>query len=177
VLRRARIRNSEPHHDGFTLIELLVVVVIVGVVAAALTLSIGAAGGERQLAHQAEQAQALIGYACEQAELTGRTIGLSFDTDGYRFSELERTDWMPMRTTELRERSWLGGTSSKLTRDDHAVQITAAYPDKPQLVCFSSGELTAFRLELALADLPVVYRLDGQPDGDVKITAVNTRAR
>ena len=177
MLRRARIRISDRHHDGFTLIELLVVVVIVGVIAAALTLSIGAAGGERQLAHQAEQAQALIGYACEQAELTGRTIGLSFNTNGYRFSELERDDWMPMRTNELRERAWLGGTSSKLTHDDHAVQVAATYPDKPQLACFSSGELTAFRLELALADLPVIYRLDGQADGDVKITKVNTRAR
>jgi general secretion pathway protein H len=179
VLLRARIPISEPQspHDGFTLIELLVVVVIVAVIAAALTLSIAGAGGERQLAHQAEQTQALISYACEQAELTGRTIGLSFNTDGYRFSQLESTDWMPMRATELRERSWLGGTSSKLTRDDHAVQIASAYPDKPQLACFSSGELTAFRLELALADLPVIYRLDGQSDGDVKITKVNTRAR
>jgi general secretion pathway protein H len=177
VLHRTRIRNPDPHDDGFTLIELLVVVVIIAVIAAALTLSIRGVGGERQLAHQAEQTQALIGYACEQAELTGRTIGLSFNTDGYRFSELESTDWMPMRTSELRERAWLGGTSSKLSRDDHVVQIASAYPDKPQLVCFSSGELTAFRLELALADLPVVYRLDGQPDGDVKITAVNTRAR
>ena len=164
-------------HGGFTLIELLVVVVIVAVIASALTLSIAGTGGERQLAHQAEQTQALIGYACEQAELTGRNIGLSFNVNGYRFSQLERADWMPIRTSELRERPWLDGTSSKLSRDDHAVEIASAYPDKPQLVCFSSGELTPFRLQLALSDLPVVYRLDGQPDGDVKITAVDTHAR
>lgn len=169
--------NPRSRPVGFTLIELLVVVVIVAVIASALTLSIAGAGGERQLAHQAEQAQALIGYACEQAELTSRNIGLSFNADGYRFSQLDRADWMPMRSSELRERPWLDGTSSKLSRDDHAVEIASAYPDKPQLVCFSSGELTPFRLELALSDLPVVYRLDGQPDGDVKITAVDTRAR
>ncbi len=164
-------------YGGFTLIELLVVVVIAAVIAGALTLSIGGSGGERQLAHQAERAQALIGYACEQAELTGRTIGLNFAINGMRFSQLDSDDWVTIRASELRERSWLDGTSSKLTSDDHQVQITSAYPDKPQLVCFSSGELTPFRLELALADLPIIYRLDGQPDGDVTITTVNTRAR
>jgi general secretion pathway protein H len=168
--------HPSSRHGGFTLIELLVVVVIAAVIAGALTLSIGGAGGERQLAHQAEQAQALIGYACEQAELTGRNIGLNFATKGLRFSQLESDDWVTIRTSELRERSWLDGMSSKLTSDDHQVQIASVYPDKPQLVCFSSGELTPFRLELALADLPIIYRLDGQPDGDVKITTVNTRA-
>ena len=96
---RTRIVHTASRNGGFTLIELLVVVVIIAVIAAALTLSIGGAAGERQLAHQAEQSQALIGYACEQAELTGRTIGLSFNTDGYRFSQLERDDWTPMRTS------------------------------------------------------------------------------
>jgi general secretion pathway protein H len=177
VFRRIRPMHLSSRHGGFTLIELLVVVVIVAVIAGALTLSIGGAGGERQLAHQAEQAQALIGYACEQAELTGRNIGLSFATDGMRFSQLESDDWVTIRSSELRQRSWLDGTSSKLTSDDHQVQIASVYPDKPQLVCFSSGELTPFRLELTLADLPIIYRLDGQPDGDVKITTVNTRAR
>jgi general secretion pathway protein H len=177
VLRRFNTMYSSSRFAGFTLIELLVVVVIAAVIAGALTLSIGGAGGERQLSRQAEQAQALIGYACEQAELTGRNIGLSFATDGMRFSQLESADWVAIRSTELRQRSWLDGMSSKLTSDDHQVQIAAAYPDKPQLVCFSSGELTPFRLELALADLPIIYRLDGQPDGDVKITTVNTRAR
>jgi general secretion pathway protein H len=177
VPRRIRPMHPSSRHGGFTLIELLVVVVIVAVIACALTLSIGSAGGERQLAHQAEQTQALIGYACEQAELTGRNIGLNFATDGMRFSQLESDDWVTIRSSELRQRPWLGGTSSKLTSDDHQVQIASVYPDKPQLVCFSSGELTPFRLELALADLPIIYRLDGQPDGDVKITTVNTRAR
>jgi general secretion pathway protein H len=171
------VLDAPSRQGGFTLIELLVVVVIVAVIAAALTLSIGGVGGERQLAHQAEQAQALIGYACEQAELTGRNIGLSLKVNGYGFSQLDSADWMPLRTSELRDRSWLSGTSSKLSHDGHLMQIASEYPEKPQLVCFSSGELTPFRLELALADLPIVYRLDGQPDGDVKISTVDMRAR
>ena len=77
-------------HRGFTLIEILVVVVILAVVAGAVTFAVGGIGGERQLAHQAEQTQALIGYACEQAELTGHSIGVGVSTQGYRFSQLDR---------------------------------------------------------------------------------------
>ena len=130
---------------GFTLIEILVVVVILAVLAGALTLAMNGVGGERRLAAQSEQVQALLGYACEQAELTDRSIGLSFKTNGYRFSNLDRGNWIPFGPGELRLRSWLEGTSALLTRDGRIVQIAGDFPEKPQLVCFSSGEMTPFR--------------------------------
>ncbi|MEP6483471.1 MAG: type II secretion system minor pseudopilin GspH [Rudaea sp.] len=170
---RFPIRGSR----GFTLIELLVVVVIVAVMAGALTLAIGGVGGERKLAYQAEQTQALIRYACEQAELTGRSIGLSLKRDGYRFSQFERQDWVAFGPGELRARNWLDTTNAFLSRDGRRVTIAPDYPEKPQLVCFSSGELTPFVLDMTLSDLPIRYRLDGQPDGDIKIASIDDRAR
>jgi general secretion pathway protein H len=162
---------------GFTLIEILVVVVILAVVAGALTLATGGVGGQRQLAHEAEQARALFGYACEQAERSGRDIGISLDTRGYRFSIAEKTQWVPSQADELRPRVWLDSTDARLSRDGQALQIAADAPDKPQLVCFSSGELTPFRLELGLADLPQHYRLDGEADGEIKLAAIDQRRR
>lgn len=162
---------------GFTLIEILVVVVILAVLAAAVTLAVGAVGGERQLAREAEQVRALLGYACEQAELGGRDVGISLDTGGYRFSIANRDDWLPAQAGELRARAWLAGTAPMLTRDGRTVAVNERMPEKPQLVCFSSGELTPFRLDLALADLPRHYRLDGQPDGDIKLSAVEAGVR
>ena len=170
------IANPRASH-GFTLIEILVVVVILGVLAAALTLAVGVGGGERQLARQAEQTQALVGYACEQAELTGREIGVSLNSFGYRFSHLERDDWQAFRDGELRPRAWIANTGATLSRDGHDVEIAAQFPDKPQLLCFSSGELTPFTLDLGLPDLAQHYRLDGQPDGTVVLAAVNPHAR
>ena len=169
--------STIPPMRGFTLIEILVVVVILGVLAAALTLAVGVGGGERQLARQAEQVQALVGYACEQAELTGREIGLSINTSGYRFSHLERDDWQAFRDGELRPRVWIANTGATLSRDGHAVEITTSFPDKPQLLCFSSGELTPFGLDMGLPDLVQRYRLDGQPDGTVVLAALNPHAR
>jgi general secretion pathway protein H len=162
---------------GFTLIELLVVVVILAVLAGALTLAMGGLGGERQLEQQARRTQALIGYACEQAELVGRDIGVSVDTHGYRFSRRNGAAWLPVESDELRAREWLAGTQAALSSDGHAIVVGDDFPEKPQLVCFSSGELTPFRLELRLTDLAQGWQLDGAPDGGLKIAEVNIRAR
>lgn len=163
--------------SGFTLIEILVVVVILGVLAAALTLAVGVGGGERQLERQAEQVRALLGYACEHAELSGREIGVSMNTSGYRFSRLERDVWMAFRDGELRPRAWLANSSATLSRDGQRVEIALQFPEKPQLLCFSSGELTAFELEFRLPENSARYRLDGRPDGAVTLAVVNARGR
>lgn len=124
---------------GFSLIEILVVTVILAVVAATVTLAVAGAGGERQLARDAERIGALVNYACEQAELSGRDIGLSIDRDGYSFSRGDHADWVPLRDGELRPRKWSVNASATLTRDGNRVDIGEGFPEKPQLVCFSSG--------------------------------------
>lgn len=164
--------------SGFTLIELLVVVVIVAVLAAALTLSIGSVGGARQLEHEAERLQALLSHACEQAEISGREIGLSFANDGYAFSRFEGDSWQPLKlgNEALRRRHWNGITLS-LQRNGTRVSVLKDLPDKPQLVCFSSGEITPFQLDLILGELDMRYRLSGQPDGTLTLAKVNGRVR
>jgi general secretion pathway protein H len=162
---------------GFTLIEILVVVVILAVLAATVSLAISGAGGERQLLHEAERAQALITYACERAELTGRAIGLSFDDEGYRFSQFEHDMWKPYRVDELRAREWPVNVSALITRDGRKVDVGKDFPTTPQLLCYASGELTPFRADLVLPDLARYYRLDGQLDGHVTLAVVDIRAK
>ena len=162
---------------GFSLIEILVVTVILAVVAATVTLAVAGAGGERQLARDADRIGALVGYACEQAELSGRDIGLSFNHGGYSFSRSDHADWLPLRDGELRPRKWSVSADVALTRDGNRVDVGDEFPDKPQLVCFSSGELTAFRLELALPDAAARFRVEASPDGEVTSSSVDSRAR
>jgi general secretion pathway protein H len=153
---------------GFTLIEILVVVVILAILAAAVSIAIAGSGGERQLERESERLEALIGFACEHAELGGRPIGLTFRPDGYFFSEPDQEIWLPIKAGELRDRRWSAAFAPTLSRDGVRVELTAETPVQPHAVCYASGELTPFRLELATADLPYRWRLDGEPDGTLK---------
>jgi general secretion pathway protein H len=158
--------------SGFTLIELLVVVVIIGVLAAALVISIGGSS-ERELANASDRFQALVGQACSQAELSGREIGISIAADGYVFSRLDRDAWHAFgREGELRARNWPSGLHVQLTRAGRALELSVPGRDSPQLVCFSSGELTPFDVTLALGDAPTRYRIEGADDGVVKVERV-----
>lgn len=159
---------GERGQNGFTLIELLVVVVIIGVLAAALVISIGGSS-ERELSNASDRFQALVGHACNQAELSGREIGVSITADGYTFSRLDRDEWRAFgQDGELRARSWPRGLHVELTRAGRPLQLPIAGRDSPQVVCFSSGELTPFDVTLALGDAPARYRIEGADDGVVK---------
>lgn len=159
-----RISRSRPR-GGFTLIELLVVVAIVGVLALALTLSV-ANSSERRLEAAAERFSALVGHACEQSELRGREIGIAIAPDGYAFLRLDRDGWQSLAGDDaLRARSWPQGTRLALAREGRPLQLSGSEGEQtPQLVCFASGELTPFALDLALGDSRAHYRVETQGD-------------
>ncbi len=167
----ARVAAGSPpaRGGGFTLIEVLVVVVILAVLAAAVSLALAGGGGERQLEREAQRLSALVAYACEQAELTGHSVGLSFARGGYVFSERAREEWRPYADGELRQRRWMAGLSAELSREGVPLRLEDNLPARPQLACFPSGELTPFRLELALAGRGAGWRLHGEPDGALSL--------
>jgi general secretion pathway protein H len=156
-----------PATRGFTLIELLVVLVIIGVLAAALVISVGGTS-ERQLANASERFQALVGHACSEAQLSGREIGVTVAADGYAFHRLDGSEWQAFAADgELRARHWPEGMQVVLQREGRPMELATPEHDAPQLVCFSSGELTPFALTLALGDATPGYRLQGQDGGSV----------
>lgn len=177
-------RRFRPHSGGsptatmaaFSLIEVLVVLVIVSVLALAVSISIASAGGERQLTREAERLQALIEHACRQAELGGREIGLRIGSQGYAFAMLGFQGWMlAERKDELRPHDWVAGLRLELLRDGRPVDLLDNAAESPQLVCFSSGELTPFLLRMELGDVGMRYELRGDVQGSVALKRVEVR--
>lgn len=167
----ARVRRvSTRRSRGFTLVEVLVVLVIVAVLALALVLSVGASG-ERTLEDAAGRFQALLGHACEEAQLGGRTIGARVGPDGYAFSRLDGDAWRAFGGgDELRPRTWPASVQLELARDGRALALAGSDPDQatsdaPELACFASGELTPFELTLALPGVSARYLVRGSADG------------
>ena len=147
--------------------------VIVAALALAVTISIATAGGERQLTRESERLQALIQYACTQAELTGREIGVRVSEQGYAFTLLGFDGWIAdPQKNELRPRSWVTGLGVELYRDGRQLRLAQNDADAPQIVCFSSGELSPFLMRMQLGDVARRYEVRGEADGRIRVDAV-----
>lgn len=139
---------------GFTLIEILVVVVIIGVIAAGVVLSVSLTGRDRDLERESKRLSALFDYTREQAELQSREYGVMFKDDGYEFLtyDVRRAAWRSITDDDaLEPRKLPDGLGVKLTVEARPVVLTrpADAKDKtPQVMIFSNGDLTNFTATL-----------------------------
>ena len=79
---------------GFTLVELMMTLVVIGLAAGAVVLSMPdprPAAGEA-----AERFAARLVRAREEAILTNRLVSASTDADGYAFAGFNGADWIPL---------------------------------------------------------------------------------
>jgi type II secretion system protein H len=149
----------------------LVVLVIVGVVVAALTLSIGGSG-VRELENAARRSQVLIELACERATATGRDIGFVALPQGLRFGYYLPEGWQPLRDDpgdELRARPWGEGVEVLALRDGEPLEPIDELPDQPPFACLASGELTPMRFEFTRAGVAGGWTLEGRIDGQLTL--------
>ena len=111
---------------GFTLIEIMIVVVIIGVISAAVLLSVNLTGRDQDLEKESERLLTLVNYAREQAELQTREYGIIFHDDGYRFVayDVRRGLWRDIYEDEiLRLRKLPDGLDVKLIVDARPVVL------------------------------------------------------
>jgi general secretion pathway protein H len=139
---------------GFTLIELLVVVAIIGVVSAAIMLSVNVTGRDRDLERESDRLFTLVNYAREQAELQTREYGVLFQEDGYEFLvyDAQLGQWRDVFEDDaLIARKLPSGLGVKLVVETRPVVLRRpvdAHDKAPQLMIYSDGDLTQFAVTL-----------------------------
>jgi general secretion pathway protein H len=166
---------------GFTLIEMLVVVVIIGVLATGLYLSLGDTGRDRALEQERDRLTALIAYVREQGELQTLEYGLRLTPNGYRFSVYDNRNntWMPENLDDiLRPRTLPAGLSFTLVLEGRAVvldppdtrQLGSDTPDvSPQIMLFSNGDLNSFELTIRRAAANRSVTLRSTESGKIEV--------
>ena len=65
-----------------------------------------------------------------------------------------------------------GGAVRARREDDEELNLPDEAPTKPPFACLSSGELTPLRWEFRRSDVGETWRLEGQFDGTLTLTAV-----
>ncbi|MFM5439808.1 GspH family T2SS minor pseudopilin variant ExeH [Aeromonas enteropelogenes] len=150
--------------SGFTLLEVLLVAMLMGLVATAVTLSMGGARGDRELDQQARRLMATLQLAQEYAVMEGRLVGLRIEENGWQYMQRAARDrkWQPIADDrqpsqiELPENMTLGlelgGFGWQPDPDEEHEQKRDEKERTPQLLIFPGGELTSFTLTFTQQD-------------------------
>ena len=167
----------------------MVVVVIIGVVIAGTLLSVGTTGRDSQLEQERDRLAALIEYVRERAALQTLEYGLRCETGGYRFVmyDTRAAKWLEDPLDEsLRPRRLPAGLELGLDVEsrvivlpasaDAAARRSAPADLTPQVMLFSSGELTSFRLTLARTAAGRSALLTGTNAGKFEVGAIVEKA-
>ncbi|MGL5660358.1 MAG: type II secretion system minor pseudopilin GspH [Aeromonas sp.] len=162
---------------GFTLLELLLVTILMGLVATAVTLSLGSAKGDRALDEQARRLIATLQLAQEYAVMDGRLVGLRIDEHGWQFMQRQLKDrqWQALTddkqlgpvtlpshitlTLTLEGFGWLPDADSPQDLRLNSQQDTQKSPNlpPPQVLILPGGELSPFEITFTQQDGEVHY--------------------
>ncbi|GGZ02611.1 MAG: ral secretion pathway protein [Shewanella sp.] len=151
--------------QGFTLLEVMLVVLLMGLMAAAVTLSIGGGNQQQQLAREAQRFITVTEAVTNEAVLSGQFVGIVVDKDAYHYVVYVDDKWQPLqRDNLLAEHKLPQGITTDLQVEglplDQEEQKDSLFDDdkpfnddkkddknpEPQIMLLPSGEMTGFEL-------------------------------
>ena len=151
---------------GFTLIELLVVVVIIGVLTSLIAFSI--APGKPSPQRESRRFHDVLEAARQQAVLFNQELGLEMRGNRYRVVQWRAQRWWPLDNELFAEYTLPENLSQTLWLDGLANDPGANVGERPQpqILLFSTGEVTPFGWTLQDPTANVQWRLAANPLGE-----------
>lgn len=182
--------------SGFTLIELLAVVLLVGIAASVVMVSIGTGGQAQQLRADARYLYNGIAAALEEAVISQQQIGLRFDMDTsdgetlyyYNWLILDRQaqQWQELTNEALQGKTFASGISVVLQVDGDELIIGGKNEDsfftlkqstdnnkpalQPDIYFLSSGEMANFTITLKEQESENHFTISGNLLGQLQFS-------
>jgi general secretion pathway protein H len=163
-------------HGGFTLLEILVVVVIIAVLTTVAMLSIGVLGTDRELDAEGDRYSDVVAAAAEQSQLEGRDFGIWFGPARYQvLTYVQQTQqWDSIADDRLYASHELpAGVQVAVELEGRQLPLGVGQPGAPrvpQVLLYSSGDASPYRLTLTRDGSESRWLVDGQPDGTLIVT-------
>lgn len=181
---------------GFTLIELLAVVLLVGIAAAVVTVSVGTGGQAQQLRADSRYLYSGIAAALEEAVISQQQIGLRFDIaegegeEQYQYNWLilnrDAQEWQELSNDTLEakllpmgvrvelevdgDRLIIGGKNDKGFFELKQSSDSSKPALQPDIYFLSSGEMANFRIVLKEQDSDNQFIIKGNLLGQLKFS-------
>lgn len=165
--------NFMKTYRGFTLIEVLVVLILIGIIASFVTLSIETRHPTKQLFQEAQRLAALLTLAQQEAIMATKEMGLRMDEQGYQFYELVEDSWQLIKQDDVfRSYQFPLPMTLDLQIEGTATSLASQIP---QIMLFSSGEILPFRVTLNTQPPQTFgYQLEGTLNGQFHIYSEET---
>jgi general secretion pathway protein H len=167
---------------GFTLLEILVVVVIIGVIIAAATLSVGVLGRDSEAEEEARRFWAVLRQTSEEAEIQSLDVAVFVSAVAYEFLRFDQKlgDWTAITDDPLyAPRALPEGLRFRLRLDAREIVLKPMPPNRsdkdenkkwpPQIVVLSNGEIMPFELRIERDNTEALWRLVAGSDNDLRI--------
>ena len=153
-------------HAGITLMEVMLVILLMGLTAAAVTMSIGNSGPQQALEKNAQQFIAATELVLDETVLSGQFIGIVVEKTSYQFVYYKDGQWNPLEKDRiLSEKQMEPGVVLNLVLDglplvqedekdeswfdepliEPSAEDKKKHPE-PQILLLPSGEMSAFEL-------------------------------
>lgn len=151
ISRLPEMCSARGRAAGFTLLEVLVVVFIVGILTGTVILGFTGADSEQALKGAAERLAVRVELARQYALQRNREWGIFVRDDTYSFAEFDpqSSTWVEREGRPFAQNDLPEAVRLKVTTEGVGELPFADGEDLPQIVVFSSGEITPFTITLA----------------------------